>query len=185
MNLKIPAKLERIITRSMAKSLQDRFQNISEIMVELQAPELSEQVTGRFEDLPSQTLPSIAVLAFEDMSPAKDQEYFCNGIAEEIINDLAQVGGLRVASRTSSFAYKGRREDIRDIGRKLGVQSVLRKCAQNGQPLAHNNPVDQRCRWSPPVDRTIRSGIGRCFRNPGRNCAQTISRKGQRLRPDP
>ena len=59
------------------------------------------------------------------MSPAKDQEYFCDGIAEEIINDLAQVGGLRVASRTSSFAYKGTREDIRNIGKKLGVRSVL------------------------------------------------------------
>jgi TolB-like protein/Tfp pilus assembly protein PilF len=59
------------------------------------------------------------------MSPAKDQEYFCDGIAEEIINDLAQVGGLRVSARTSSFAYKGKREDIRNIGRKLGVRSVL------------------------------------------------------------
>ena len=68
---------------------------------------------------------TIAVLAFEDMSPAKDQEYFCDGISEEIINDLAQVGGLRVAARTSSFAYKGKREDIRNIGRKLGVRSVL------------------------------------------------------------
>ena len=125
MNIEIPAKLDRIITRALATSLQDRFQNISEIVVELQAPEISLQVTGQFEDLPNQTQPSIAVLAFEDMSPAKDQEYFCDGIAEEIINDLAQVDGLRVAARTSSFAYKGKREDIRNIGRKLGVRSVL------------------------------------------------------------
>jgi len=125
MNIEIPAKLERIITRAMAKSLQDRYQNISEILVELQAPEISLQVTGQFEDLPNQTQPSVAVLAFEDMSLAKDQEYFCDGIAEEIINNLAQVGGLRVASRTSSFAYKGKREDIRNIGKNLGVRSVL------------------------------------------------------------
>jgi len=124
-NIEIPAKLDRIITRAMAKSLQDRFQNISKIMVELQAPKTSLQVTGQFEDFLNQTQPSIAVLAFEDMSPGKDQEYFCDGIAEEIINDLDQVGGLRVASRTSSFAYKGKREDIRNIGRKLGVRSVL------------------------------------------------------------
>ena len=125
MNVEIPAKLDRIITRALAKSLQGRFQNISEIMVELQAPEISLQVTGQFEDLPNQTQPSIAVLAFEDMSPAKDQEYFCDGIAEEIINILAQVSGMRVAARTSSFAYKGKREDIRNIGGKLGVRSVL------------------------------------------------------------
>ena len=68
---------------------------------------------------------SIAVLAFEDMSPARDQGYFCDGLAEEIINDLARVDGLRVASRTSSFAYKDRPEDIRVIGQKLNVESVL------------------------------------------------------------
>jgi TolB-like protein len=67
----------------------------------------------------------IAVLAFEDMSPDKDQEYFCDGIAEEIINYLTQMGGLRVASRTSSFAYKGKHEDIRNIGRKLNAEAVL------------------------------------------------------------
>ena len=69
--------------------------------------------------------PSIAVLAFSDMSPEKDQEYFCDGIAEEIINNLAHLKGLRIASRTSSFAFKGKSEDVRTIGRKLGVATVL------------------------------------------------------------
>ena len=68
---------------------------------------------------------SIAVLAFEDMSPERDQGYFCDGLAEEIINDLAQMEGLRVASRTSSFAYKDKQEDIRVIGQGLNVESVL------------------------------------------------------------
>jgi TolB-like protein len=94
-------------------------------MVELRASEISLQVSGQFEDPGEQTQPSIAVLAFEDMSPTKDQAYFCEGIAEKIINDLNQVGGLRVASRTSFFAYKGKREDIRNIGRKLVVGSIL------------------------------------------------------------
>jgi len=69
--------------------------------------------------------PSIAVLAFSDMSPEKDQEYFCDGIAEEIINDLAHLKSLRVAARTSSFAFKGKSEDVRTIGRKLSVATVL------------------------------------------------------------
>jgi serine/threonine-protein kinase len=68
---------------------------------------------------------SIAVLPFEDMSPNRDQEYFCDGIAEELINVLTHVGDLRVIARTSAFAFKGRREDIRDIGRQLGVDALL------------------------------------------------------------
>jgi serine/threonine protein kinase/Tfp pilus assembly protein PilF len=125
MNIEIPAALERIITKATAKSLQDRYQNFSEIIAELKTPEIRLPAGNQSESFPYQMLPSVAVLAFEDLSPAKDQEYFCDGIAEEIINGLAQVGGLRVASRTSSFAYKGRKEDIRDIGRFLGVRSVL------------------------------------------------------------
>ena len=125
LNIKIPAELDRIITRALAKSLNDRYQSISEIMADLRPLEISREDTWLTADPESQPQPSIAVLAFEDMSPEQDQEYLCDGIAEEIINDLAQVDGLRVTSRTSSFAYKGRREDIRNIGRKLGVRSVL------------------------------------------------------------
>jgi serine/threonine protein kinase/tetratricopeptide (TPR) repeat protein len=69
--------------------------------------------------------PSIAVLAFEDLSPQKDQEYFCDGIAEEIINTLTQIKDLRVIARTSAFAFKGRHEDVREIGRKLDVDTLL------------------------------------------------------------
>lgn len=69
--------------------------------------------------------PSIAVLAFADLSPARDQEYFSDGIAEEILNALARVKGLRVAGRTSSFHFKGRNEDLHAIGAALGVQNVL------------------------------------------------------------
>jgi adenylate cyclase len=68
---------------------------------------------------------SIAVLAFTDISSTKDQEYFCDGISEEIISNLSRIQGLRISSRTSSFAFKGKSEDIRSIGRKLGVESVL------------------------------------------------------------
>jgi len=71
------------------------------------------------------TTPSIAVLPFADMSPGKDQEYFSDGIAEEILDDLAQVEGLRVIGRTSSFSFKGKNDDLRAIGEKLGVAHVL------------------------------------------------------------
>ncbi len=71
------------------------------------------------------TTPSIAVLAFADLSPAKDQEYFSDGIAEEVLNALARVKGLKVAGRTSSFYFKGKNESLRTIGETLGVANLL------------------------------------------------------------
>jgi serine/threonine-protein kinase len=68
---------------------------------------------------------SIAVLPFADMSSARDQEYFSDGIAEELLNTLAKVDGLRVAARTSSFHFKGKNQDVRRIGKQLGVASIL------------------------------------------------------------
>ena len=68
---------------------------------------------------------SIAVLAFADMSPDRDQGYFCDGVAEEILNTLVQIKDLHVASRTSSFRFKGQAVDISEIARQLRVQTVL------------------------------------------------------------
>jgi len=69
--------------------------------------------------------PSVAVLPFEDLSPQKDQEYFCAGMTEELINRLSNIKGLKVPARTSVFMFKGKAEDIRDIGQKLNVRTVL------------------------------------------------------------
>ena len=69
--------------------------------------------------------PSIAVLPFTNMSGDQEQEYFSDGITEDIITDLSKVAGLLVIARNSSFAYKGRNVDIRTVGRELGVRSVL------------------------------------------------------------
>src|SRR5438067_11041074 len=68
---------------------------------------------------------SIAVLPFVDLSQAKDQEYFCDGISEEILDALAKIEGLRVVARTSSFSFKGKNADVSEIGQKLNVQNVL------------------------------------------------------------
>src|SRR5260370_21045008 len=68
---------------------------------------------------------SIAVLPFADMSPAKDQEYFSDGLSEQLIHDLARVCGLKVVGRSSAFQFKGKNQDLREVGRKLGVANVL------------------------------------------------------------
>ncbi|HXW97039.1 MAG TPA: protein kinase [Gemmatimonadales bacterium] len=123
----IPDWLEQAVRRALAKSPADRFATATQFSQALVWPSTGSTPPGATpaaSGLPSGPR-SIAVLPFADMSPARDQEYFCEGIAEEIINALTQVRALRVASRTSAFAFKGKNEDIGDIGRKLKVATVL------------------------------------------------------------
>jgi TolB-like protein/tRNA A-37 threonylcarbamoyl transferase component Bud32 len=70
-------------------------------------------------------VPSVAVLPFEDLSPQKDQEYFCDGMTEELINRLSNIRGLKVPARTSVFMFKGKAGDIHEIGKRLNVRTVL------------------------------------------------------------
>jgi len=103
---------------------------------------------------------SIAVLPFEDMSAQQDQEYFCDGIAEEIINSLTQLDSLKVIARTSTFAFKNKQEDIREIGRILGVSTVLEGSVQKvGNRLRItaqlNNVEDGSHLWSEQFDREM------------------------------
>jgi TolB-like protein/Tfp pilus assembly protein PilF len=122
----LPFTLGLVIETALSKDAEKRYPNMSAMRTDLEsavaesAGTLSPttNVTGR---APT----SIAVLPFSDMSRKKDQDYFCDGITEEIINDLAQLGMLRVVSRTSSFAFKDKHEDVRIIGRRLGVKCVL------------------------------------------------------------
>lgn len=101
---------------------------------------------------------SIAVLPFEDYSEKKDQEFFSKGISEEILNLLAKTNALRVAARTSSFAFAGSDMDIRDIGSKLDVETVLegsiRKSGPNIRITAQLINVDDGYHlWSETYDR--------------------------------
>ena len=79
---------------------------------------------------PKDSQPSVAVLPFADMSAAGDQEYFSDGLADTVLDALAQVRNLKVAARTSSFAFRGKQQDIREIGRLLGVSTVLEGSVQ-------------------------------------------------------
>jgi TolB-like protein/Tfp pilus assembly protein PilF len=124
---------------------------------------------------------SIAVLAFEDLSPEKDQEHFCDGIAEEIINNLAQMSDIRVAARTSAFAYKNKPEDIRDIGKYLNVQTVLegsvRKAQNRLRIVTQLIDVADGCHlWSGQFDREI-ADIFEIQMEIARNISQTLKIK--------
>ena len=103
---------------------------------------------------------SIAVLPFADLSPDKDQEYFSDGLSEELLNQLAHVRGLRVIGRTSSFAFKGKNEDLREIGKALGVNHILegsvRKAGDRVRITAQLiDPADGSHLWSQTYDRTL------------------------------
>jgi serine/threonine protein kinase len=91
---------------------------------------------------------SIAVLPFADMSPGKDQEYFSDGLAEELTNALAKVPGLKVAGRSSAFQFKGKNEDVRTVGQKLNVANVLEgQRAAGRQSSSHHRGADEIGGW--------------------------------------
>ncbi len=131
LNPAVPSELDRLVARCLEKDPTRRPASASEMRASLEAIRgvaPSGTATSSAPAVPK--APSVAVLPFADMSPARDQEYFCDGIAEEIINALAQLEGLRVTARTSSFAFKGKLEDVREIGRRLGVGTVLEGSVQ-------------------------------------------------------
>ncbi len=121
----VPEYVERAVTRAMSTDASGRFATAAIFAQAL--------ASGLTTPTDTQTLPqpavsaakSVAVLPFANMSADPENEYFTDGMAEEIINALTKIQSLRVASRTSAFAFKGKNEDIGDIGRKLKVSTVL------------------------------------------------------------
>jgi len=119
LNPRLPREIDRILRHCLEKEPRYRMASARDLRDELESLRQAGAEGGRGE------VPSIAVLAFADMSPEKDQGYFCEGIAEEIINALCRVQGLRVASRTGSFQFKDAAADLREIGNTLRVGHIL------------------------------------------------------------
>jgi len=158
---KAPLELEEIVNRALAKRPEERYQAVSEMLNHLRlAREGFESGVTRMLLTKAQTSPSIAVLPFTNLSADKDQEYFCDGMAEEIISALAQVEGLRVVARTSAFSFRGKKADVREIGRRLNVGAVLegsvRKAGSRLRITAQLvNVADGYHFWSEKYDRDI------------------------------
>jgi TolB-like protein/tetratricopeptide (TPR) repeat protein len=111
--------------------------------------------------LPTQDISAIAVLPFADMSPARDQDYLCEGLAEELINALSQIDGLRVAARTASFQFRGTGADVRAVGQHLGVGTLLEGSVRKaGNRLRVTVQLIEVAtgfhRWSRRFDRTLK-----------------------------
>jgi len=124
----IPRGLADAILKCLGKRPLDRFPDFEALLAALRSEGVRGPLAPAGAPAPAPArgeLPSVAVLPFADMSPAKDQDYFGEGLAEELIHALARVQGLRVVARTSAFALKGMKLDVREIGKTLGVRAVL------------------------------------------------------------
>jgi TolB-like protein/Flp pilus assembly protein TadD/tRNA A-37 threonylcarbamoyl transferase component Bud32 len=121
----VPADLERLIDKTLSRDPNERYQTSAEVIHALQSlkKHLEIEATGTAPD--ATQLPSIAVLPFTNMSPDPENQYFGDGLTEELINALAQIEGLRVAARTSAFRFRGEGVDLREVGEKLKVGTVL------------------------------------------------------------
>jgi serine/threonine protein kinase/tetratricopeptide (TPR) repeat protein len=154
----LPASLEAVVIRAMARNRAERFASAEELVSALAAvegggtsgpvhPQTRERVT-------------IAVLPFVNLSADPQNEYFSDGMTDELTNALAKIAGLRVISRTSAFAFKGKDRDVKDIGRQLGVGTLLEgSVRKSGNRLRISaqlvNAGDGYQLWSETYDRDL------------------------------
>ena len=126
----VPSALRAMLEKALENDPADRYQSMRELVVDLrrlmrQGAEAPVRVIAHPARRAAEREASIAVLAFTDLSATKDQDWFCDGIAEEILNALTSLKGLKVAARTSAFSFKGKSDDLRTIGEKLNVTTAL------------------------------------------------------------
>jgi serine/threonine-protein kinase len=148
----VPASLSNTVSRLLAKEPADRFMSGAQLMAALRSPDVSAPAASATK--------SIAVLPFVNLSASSDDEYFADGITEEIINVLSQHKKLRVAARTSCFACKGTKDDPRLIAQRLGVRTVLegsvRKAGSRLRVTAQLINASDGCHlWSERFDREM------------------------------
>jgi len=159
----VPEALDTVVTKSLARTPVDRYRTTAEFAAALRevlaAPAGTPPgVTAQDKAGPGKQ--SIAVLPLVNRSADPENEYFSDGITEEIINALGKVPGIRVTSRTSSFAFKGKDVDVRQIGEKLGVGTVLegsvRKVGKRIRVTAQLTDVQNGYQiWSEMFDRQL------------------------------
>ena len=148
---RVDPRLEEVIRRATAHDPRHRFESMAALARALRAIGTSGVVDAT---------PSIAVLAFENRSGERENDYFAEGMSEEIIHLLARIPGLHVVARTSSFAFKGAREDLRAIGERLRVRHLLdgsvRKSGNRLRISVELVDTDSGYQvWSERYDRTI------------------------------
>lgn len=186
----VTQSLENICRRALQKNPDERYQTAAELLADLESFRAGNALCRKTDSLarmkwkkvalagaatliliafgltvflrysnPKET--SLAVLPFVDLSPQKDQEYFCDGMTEELINRLSTIGDLRIPARTSAFVFKGKSQNIQEIGEQLKVGTVLEGSVQkSGNQLRITaqliNIADGYNLWSGKYDRELK-----------------------------
>jgi serine/threonine protein kinase/tetratricopeptide (TPR) repeat protein len=157
----LPGELDACVRKMLQKDRRLRYSDASEAAGDLFAL-INMLGSGTMTRMiaTEKATPSVAVLPFANLSADPEQEYFCDGMAEEIINSLAQLDGLKVVARTSSFAFKGKNEDVREMGRQLGVETLLegsvRRAGNRLRVTTQLVQVSDGCHlWSERFDRNM------------------------------
>ena len=175
----IPIELADIVDKTLQKDKQNRYQTAKDLLHDLKevkqeleiqsrlgrnsAPNLEEpktQILKAQTTAESETQNSIAVMPFTNMSADEDNEYFCDGLAEELLNALSKIDELKVAARTSAFSFKGKNANVSEIGEKLSVKNVLEgSVRKSGNRLRISvqlvNAADGYQLWSERYDREM------------------------------
>ena len=154
----VPLDLDRVVTRALSKPPDDRYQTAADLVSELRT--LQHTVASGAAATVEAAVPSVAVLPFASMSADPENEFFSDGVTEEIINALGQIDDLHVAARSSAFSFKGKNPDLRDVGEKLNVGTVLegsvRKAGDRLRITAQLvNVADGYQLWSERYDRQL------------------------------
>jgi serine/threonine protein kinase/tetratricopeptide (TPR) repeat protein len=156
----LPAHVAKILEMCLQKDPLGRYSDMEALLSDLKLAARRDK-TQTMRSIPRQEEPpSIAVLPFVNMSADPEQEYFCDGLAEELINSLTKLKDTRVVARTSAFAFKGKTIDVREIGRRLNVEKVLEgSVRKSGNKLRITaqliNVADGYHLWSEKFDREM------------------------------
>ena len=176
----IPPELEQLLNKTLEKDKKNRYQTAKDLLTDLQEAKEELSVQSRLEKTSSPNLSepktqilqavttaendsnkSIAVLPFTNMYADEDNEYFCEGLAEELLNALSKIEDLKVAARTSAFSFKGKNANVSEIGEKLSVKNVLEgSVRKSGNKLRISvqlvNASDGYQLWSERYDREMK-----------------------------
>jgi eukaryotic-like serine/threonine-protein kinase len=157
----LPGEVVHIVERCLEKNPRERFQTALDVLNELRSIRRELERSGAPTRKPaSDKAASIAVLPFVNRSASADDEYFSDGLADELLNVLAKIKGLRVSARTSAFTFKGKQATVAEIGQVLNVATVLegsvRKAGSRVRIAVQLvNVSDSSSLWSETYDRTL------------------------------
>jgi len=156
----VPVGVEKILETCLQKDPRNRYGDMDTLISDLKFVDVKERTQVTRPVPTTEAPPSIAVLPFVNISADPEQEYFCDGLAEELINSLTRIKDIKVVARTSAFAFKGKTIDVREIGKMLNVEKVLEgSVRKSGNKLRITaqliNVADGYHLWSEKFDREM------------------------------